>query len=255
MLWALRRASARARSSTRAARRPTATARTATTTTRRASRALTPLNPYGESKQQFDLWALARGARRPPRRRAGPASSSSTSTASASATRARWRASSCTRFDQIRAERRGAALQEPQRRHRRRRADARLRLRRGRRRRPALRARRRRSPRGIFNLGTGPARTFLDLAHATFAALGRAAARSSSSTCRSSCASATSTSPRRGWTRSAPPATRTPFTTLEDGRAGSTCSACKARSGGLQPATPSAANPCFRSRQALAVAG
>jgi ADP-L-glycero-D-manno-heptose 6-epimerase len=28
-------------------------------------------------------------------------------------------------------------------------------------------------PRGVFNLGTGEARTFLDLAHATFAAMGK----------------------------------------------------------------------------------
>ena len=50
---------ARARSCTPAVPPPTATARSATTTTSKLIPSLRPLNPYGESKQQFDLWALA----------------------------------------------------------------------------------------------------------------------------------------------------------------------------------------------------
>jgi ADP-L-glycero-D-manno-heptose 6-epimerase len=131
---------------------------------------LRPLNPYGDSKQQFDLFALAeeRGGRRPPvwsgfkffnvygygERHKGPMASVVLHA-----------------FDQIRADGEVRLFQS----HRPDFADG---------------AQRRDFvfvedvvdvlhfalatplPRGIFNLGTGTSRTFLDLAHATFAALG-----------------------------------------------------------------------------------
>jgi ADP-L-glycero-D-manno-heptose 6-epimerase len=131
---------------------------------------LRPLNPYGESKQQFDLWALAeeRAGRKPPtwtgfkffnvygygERHKGTMASVILHA-----------------FDQIRAggEVRLFKSYHPDF------AD-------GAQRRDfvfvddvvevlhfALDAA---VPRGIFNLGTGASRTFLDLAHATFAALG-----------------------------------------------------------------------------------
>lgn len=131
---------------------------------------LRPLNPYGESKQQFDLFALAeeRAGRRPPawtgfkffnvygygERHKGAMASVVLHA-----------------FDQIRA---GGEVRLFKSYH------------------PAFAdgeqrrdfvfvddvvevlhfALDRAVPRGIFNLGTGQSRTFLDLAHATFAALG-----------------------------------------------------------------------------------
>ena len=49
---------------------------------------------------------------------------------------------------------------------------------------------------GLFNLGTGRARSYLDLAHAVCAAAGRGARGWNSSTCRRRCAASTSTSPQ-----------------------------------------------------------
>jgi ADP-L-glycero-D-manno-heptose 6-epimerase len=131
---------------------------------------LAPLNPYGESKQQFDLWALAeeRAGRRPPswtgfkffnvygfgERHKGKMASVILHA-----------------FDQIRAggEVRLFKSYRPDF------AD-------GAQRRDFVSvddvvavlhfALDRAVPRGVFNLGTGTSRTFLDLAHATFAALG-----------------------------------------------------------------------------------
>jgi ADP-L-glycero-D-manno-heptose 6-epimerase len=133
--------------------------------------ALEPLNPYGDSKQQFDLWALAeeRAGRRPPHwtglkffnvygfgeRHKGPMSSVVIQA-----------------FDQIRDRGRVRLFRS----HREGIADG-------------HQARDfvfiddvvgvllglvdRPLARGIFNVGSGRARTFLDLAHAVFAAMGR----------------------------------------------------------------------------------
>jgi hypothetical protein len=60
---------------------------------------------------------------------------------------------------------------------------------------------------GVFNAGSGQARSFLDLANATFAAAGKTPP-SPMSIRRSRSATATSISPRPGWSGSAPPATR-----------------------------------------------
>jgi len=132
---------------------------------------LRPLNPYGDSKQQFDVWALAEEAagRKPAHwtglkffnvygfgeRHKGPMSSVVIQA-----------------FDQIRAKGRVRLFKS----HRHGIADG-------------HQARdfvfvddvvgvlvalvERPQPRGIFNLGSGRARTFLDLAHAVFAALGQ----------------------------------------------------------------------------------
>jgi ADP-L-glycero-D-manno-heptose 6-epimerase len=131
---------------------------------------LRPLNPYGESKQQFDLWALAeeRARRTPPawsgfkffnvygfgERHKGAMASVVLHA-----------------FDQIRADGEVRLFKS----HRPDVAD-------GEQRRDFVYvedvvailhfALDRPLGRGIFNLGTGTSRTFLDLAHATFAALG-----------------------------------------------------------------------------------
>ena len=60
---------------------------------------------------------------------------------------------------------------------------------------------------GLFNLGTGRARTYLDLAHAVSMPPG-GRARSSSSTCRPACAASISPSRKRRWSGCARPATR-----------------------------------------------
>ena len=102
-LWRYAARAAASRSSTRAAPRPTATARSATTTTRRCIPQLRAAQPVRRVEAAVRSLRARRGARRPPRRRRGPASSSSTSTASASATRATMASVVLHAFDQIRA--------------------------------------------------------------------------------------------------------------------------------------------------------
>ncbi len=132
--------------------------------------ALVPLNPYGESKQQFDLWALAeeRAGRRPP---AWTGFKFFNVYGFGERHKAKMASVILHAFDQIRADGEVRLFKS----HRPDFAD-------GAQRRDfifvedvvavlhfALDAA---VPRGIFNLGTGSSRTFLDLAQATFSALG-----------------------------------------------------------------------------------
>lgn len=131
---------------------------------------LRPLNPYGESKQQFDLWALAeeRAGRHPP-----AWSGFKFFNVYGFGERHKGKMASVIlhAFDQIRADGEARLFKS----HRPDFAD-------GAQRRDFVFvedvvavlwfALERPLARGIFNLGTGTSRTFLDLAHATFAALG-----------------------------------------------------------------------------------
>ena len=131
---------------------------------------LRPLNPYGESKQQFDLWALVeeRAGRRPP---AWTGFKFFNVYGFGERHKGKMASVILHAFDQIRADGEVRLFKS----HRPDFAD-------GAQRRDfifvedvvavlhyALDAA---VARGIFNLGTGTSRTFLDLAHATFAALG-----------------------------------------------------------------------------------
>jgi ADP-L-glycero-D-manno-heptose 6-epimerase len=131
---------------------------------------LRPLNPYGESKQQFDVWALAeeRAGRRPP---AWTGFKFFNVYGFGERHKGKMASVVLHAFDQIRADGEVRLFKS----HRPDFAD-------GAQRRDfvfvedvvavlhfALDAA---VDRGIFNLGSGTSRTFLDLAHATFAALG-----------------------------------------------------------------------------------
>lgn len=131
---------------------------------------LRPLNPYGDSKQQFDLWALAeeRAGRQPP-----AWSGFKFFNVYGFGERHKGKMASVIlhAFDQIRADGEVRLFKS----HRPDFAD-------GAQRRDFVFvedvvavlwfALERPLARGIFNLGTGTSRTFLDLAHATYAALG-----------------------------------------------------------------------------------
>ena len=70
---------------------------------------------------------------------------------------------------------------------------------------------------GLFNLGTGRARSYLDLARAVCAAAGAPDAGRVHRHAGQRCAASTNPSPRRRCTGCAPPAMPAPFTPLEEG--------------------------------------